>query len=94
MLFLLQPRHIKTQKTYYLIKGDIADTKIKDNVISYVSCDQVIHHTENPLQTMQELTRILQKGQELATYVYAKKAVPRELLDEYFREKTKRDFAG
>ena len=38
---------------------------------------------------MQELTRILQKGQELATYVYAKKAVPRELLDEYFREKTK-----
>lgn len=79
----------KDTENLLFVKGDIADTKIKDNVISYVSCDQVIHHTENPLQTMQELTRILQKGQELATYVYAKKAVPRELLDEYFREKTK-----
>ena len=78
----------KDTENLLFVKG-ITDTKIKDNVISYVSCDQVIHHTENPLQTMQELTRILQKGQELATYVYAKKAVPRELLDEYFREKTK-----
>ena len=24
---------------------DIADTKIKDDVISFISCDQVIHHT-------------------------------------------------
>ena len=51
----------KDTENLLFVKGDIADTKIKDNVISYVSCDQVIHHTENPLQTMQELTRILQK---------------------------------
>ena len=69
--------------------GDIADTKIKDGVISYVSCDQVIHHTENPQATMIELARILQPEKELAVYVYAKKALPRELLDEHFREFTK-----
>jgi ubiquinone/menaquinone biosynthesis C-methylase UbiE len=69
--------------------GDIANTKIKDDVISFISCDQVIHHTEDPKATMVELTRILQKGKELAVYVYAKKALPRELLDEHFRESTK-----
>ena len=71
------------------IKGDIANTKLKNNVLDYVSCDQVIHHTENPLATMQELTRVLKPKSEFAVYVYAKKALPRELLDEYFRKKTK-----
>ncbi len=70
------------------IKGDIAHTNLKNNVLDYVSCDQVIHHTENPLATMQELTRVLRGKGELAVYVYAKKALPRELLDEYFRKKT------
>ena len=67
------------------IKGDIADTRIKDNSVSFVSCDQVIHHTEDPQKTMIELARILKPGGELAIYVYAKKALPRELLDDYFR---------
>ena len=39
------------------IKGDIANTKLKNNVLDYVSCDQVIHHTEDQLATMKELTR-------------------------------------
>ena len=71
------------------IKGDIANTKLKNNVLDYVSCDQVIHHTEDPLATMKELTRVLKPKSEFAVYVYAKKALPRELLDEYFRKKTK-----
>lgn len=71
------------------VKGDIADTKINDAVISYVSCDQVIHHTENPQKTMIELSRILKSNGSLAIYVYAKKALPRELLDDYFRVGTK-----
>jgi ubiquinone/menaquinone biosynthesis C-methylase UbiE len=71
------------------VKGDIADTKIRDGVVSYVSCDQVIHHTEDPQKTMIELARILKPKSELAVYVYAKKALPRELLDEHFRSKTK-----
>lgn len=72
------------------IKGDIADTKLKGEMLSFVSCDQVLHHTEDPQQTIEELSRVLKKRGELAVYVYAKKALPRELLDEHFREKTKR----
>lgn len=69
--------------------GDIANTKIKDNTICYVSCDQVIHHTEDPQKTMIELSRILKVDKELAVYVYALKALPRELLDDHFRKETK-----
>jgi ubiquinone/menaquinone biosynthesis C-methylase UbiE len=71
------------------IKGDIADTRLKKDAVSYVSCDQVIHHTEDPQKTMIELARILKPGGDLAVYVYAKKALPRELLDDHFRLHTK-----
>jgi len=73
-------------KNLFFIKGDIADVPFKDNSIDYVSCDQVIMHTEVPEDTFTELTRITKKdGGEFSCYVYAKKALPRELLDEHFR---------
>jgi SAM-dependent methyltransferase len=72
-------------KNLYFIKGDIANTNIKSNSIDYVSCDQVIHHTENPEKTFEHLTNITAPKGEFACYVYAKKALPRELLDDYFR---------
>ena len=69
----------------FFIKGDIADTAFLDGSINYVSCDQVIQHTQNPEQTFAELTRITSAVGEFACYFYAKKALPRELLDDYFR---------
>ncbi len=73
----------------FFVKGDIANTKLKSNSIDYVSCDQVLHHTTDPLKTFAHLCDITKKGGEFATYVYAKKALPRELLDEYFRDNVK-----
>ncbi|OZB49439.1 MAG: SAM-dependent methyltransferase [Polynucleobacter sp. 39-45-136] len=68
------------------LQGDIASTGFKNGVIDYVSCDQVIMHTENPESTFKELARITAKpAGQLACYFYAKKALPRELLDDYFR---------
>lgn len=52
----------------------------------YVNCDQVIHHTANPPQTFRELVRLTRPGRDLTCYVYRKKALPRELLDDHFRE--------
>lgn len=70
----------------FFMQGDIADTKLRDGCISYVSCDQVIMHTENPERTFSELARICdQETGQLACYFYAKKALPRELLDDHFR---------
>jgi len=70
----------------FFMQGDIAELPFRDGVIPYVSCDQVIMHTQNPDRTFAELTRVTASaGGELACYFYAKKALPRELLDEYFR---------
>ena len=86
---IIAANNYKDTKNLYFIKGDIAKTPFKDESIDYVSCDQVIMHTEFPEVTFSELTRIMRRGGEFACYVYAKKALPRELLDDYFRIKTK-----
>jgi ubiquinone/menaquinone biosynthesis C-methylase UbiE len=67
------------------LQGDIAATPFRDGAIDYVSCDQVIMHTEDPEATFAELSRVTAATGEFACYFYAKKALPRELLDDYFR---------
>ena len=70
----------------FFIKGDIANTRFRKGAVDYTSCDQVIMHTEHPETTFAELARITSpRGGEFACYFYAKKALPRELLDDYFR---------
>lgn len=72
------------------VRGDISNTGFVEGAISYTSCDQVIMHTEDPEATFKELSRITNKGLgQVACYFYAKKALPRELLDDYFRIKCK-----
>jgi ubiquinone/menaquinone biosynthesis C-methylase UbiE len=69
----------------YFVRGDIANTGFRDGAVTYSSCDQVIMHTEDPEATFAELARITDRSGEVACYFYAKKALPRELLDDYFR---------
>jgi len=72
----------------YFLRGDIANTGLKSNSIDFVVCDQVIMHTEVPENTFAHLSEITKKGGEFACYVYSKKALPRELVDDYFRKAT------
>ena len=69
----------------FFIQGDIADTNMNPGSVDFVCCDQVIMHTENPEKTFEHLSELLTGTGEFACYVYAKKALPRELLDDYFR---------
>ena len=70
----------------FFLRGDIAATGFGDGTVDYVSCDQVIMHTQDPEATFAELARITAPGGgEFACYFYARKALPRELLDDYFR---------
>jgi SAM-dependent methyltransferase len=70
----------------FFVQGDIASTGLRDGAVGYASCDQVIMHTESPERTFAELSRITRRpGGEVACYFYAKKALPRELLDDHFR---------
>jgi ubiquinone/menaquinone biosynthesis C-methylase UbiE len=78
----------KSLENLYFIKGDIADTKLHDNVIDFTVCDQVIMHTESPEKTFSHLSSKTSNNGEFACYVYSKKALPRELVDDYFRSAT------
>ena len=69
----------------YFHQTDIASTGLKKNTIDFTVCDQVIMHTENPELTFSHLSDITALEGEFACYVYRKKALPRELLDDYFR---------
>jgi len=79
-------KRYKNIPNLYFVQGDIADTKLNSGVVDYVSCDQVIMHTEVPENTFAHLTDITSQNGEFACYVYSKKALPRELLDDYFRQ--------
>lgn len=72
----------------FFLKGDIADTGLKHNSIDFVVCDQVIMHTEIPEKTFAHLAAVTSQEGEFACYVYSKKALPRELVDDYFRKAT------
>lgn len=72
----------------FFFRGDIANTRLKNDVIDFTVCDQVIMHTEVPEDTFAHLSAITSNGGEFACYVYSKKALPRELVDDYFRKAT------
>jgi SAM-dependent methyltransferase len=79
-------RNYASLPNLFFMQGDIAATDFRDGAVDFVSCDQVIMHTENPEKTFAELSRIASRASgEVACYFYAKKALPRELLDDYFR---------
>ena len=72
----------------FFFRGDIANTGLKNGVIDFTVCDQVIMHTEKPEITFKHLSNITSSNGEFACYVYSKKALPRELIDDYFRKAT------
>jgi SAM-dependent methyltransferase len=71
------------------VKGDIANTPFCSGLFDFISCDQVLHHTDNPAATVREFYRLLGESGSLNTYVYARKAVPRELIDEHILQQSK-----
>ena len=81
-------KNYKHLSNLYFYQADIAKTGIKENRIDFTVCDQVIMHTEDPETTFAHLTSITSKEGVFACYVYRKKALPRELLDDYFRSAT------
>ncbi len=81
-------RNYKNLPNLFFLRNDIADTGLKPGICDFTVCDQVIMHTENPENTFKHLSAITAHDGEFACYVYSKKALPRELLDTYFRQAT------
>ena len=81
-------KRYKHIENLFFFRGDIANLPFKHNTLDFILCDQVIHHTEKPRNTYKHLASLLTANGKLACYVYAKKALPRELVDDYFRKAT------
>jgi SAM-dependent methyltransferase len=52
----------------------------------FIYCQEVLHHTGNARKGFDNLVQILQKGGEIAIYVYKQKAPAREFVDDYIHE--------
>ena len=85
---LIAAKNYSSKENLFFYQCDIADIGIKDNSVDFMVCDQVIMHTENPNKTFAHLAKITSIQGEFACYVYRKKALPRELLDDHFRTAT------
>jgi ubiquinone/menaquinone biosynthesis C-methylase UbiE/uncharacterized protein YbaR (Trm112 family) len=72
-----------------LLHADVNRLPFPDEFFDFINCDQVIHHTPDPPLTFKNLMKKLKKGGEVTTYVYRKKAVIREFVDDYVRERIK-----
>lgn len=84
----LAAKNFQAVPNLFFLRRDIADTGLTSNSIDFVVCDQVIMHTEVPENTFAHLSDVTKHNGEFACYVYSKKALPRELVDDYFRKAT------
>lgn len=81
-------RNYKDLKNLFFLQADIAQTGLKPACTDVMVCDQVIMHTENPAKTFAHLAECTADHGEFLCYFYRKKAIPRELVDDYFRKRT------
>ncbi len=62
----INPRNIKKAKEHApnakLVEADIEKMPFKDNTFSTIICTEVVEHQPNPVPTVDELYRVLQKG--------------------------------
>lgn len=71
------------------VQADINHLPFADQFFDFINCDQVIHHTPDPPATFAHLTAKLRPGGQICVYVYRRKAVVREFVDDYVRERIK-----
>ena len=79
----------EARKTEFKIQN-LPKLEYSDSQFDVVSVFEVLEHVQDYQLSIAELTRITKKSGEFSCYVYSKKALPRELIDDYFRIETKK----
>jgi ubiquinone/menaquinone biosynthesis C-methylase UbiE len=69
------------------VHADINHLPFPSEFFDMINCDQVIHHTPRPQETFKHLGSKLKRGGRICCYVYRKKAVIREFVDDYMRDR-------
>jgi len=77
-------------KNVNFYKKNLLDSLTSLGKFDFIYCQEVLHHTGNARKGFDNLVQILEKGGEIAIYVYKQKAPAREFVDDYVREKISR----
>lgn len=80
-------KHFKLNQNVKLFQKDLLKNLKDLGKFDFIYCQEVLHHTSNPPKAFHNLCGLLEKGGEIAIYVYKKKAPVREYVDDYIREK-------
>jgi len=67
--------------------ANLRDELIFLGTFDFIYCQEVLHHTGDAYGSFHNLVQILEKNGKIAIYVYKRKAVMREFMDDYLREK-------
>lgn len=70
------------------VQGDILNPPFSPETFDFVIADQVLHHTPDTVGAFRSMASLVKPGGQLAVYVYRKKALIRELVDEHVRALT------
>jgi SAM-dependent methyltransferase/uncharacterized protein YbaR (Trm112 family) len=81
-------RHLSGYPNAHLVQADLTQLPFPAGFFDFVACDQVLHHTRNTEESFHKLAAHVAPGGGLAIYVYRKKAVLREMADDYLRGHT------
>lgn len=70
-----------------IYEGDLTDYKTLEVIPrpDFIYCQEVLHHTSDPVASFANLVKLLAPGGEIAIYVYKKKAPVREFTDDFVR---------
>jgi len=82
-------RYAKLENLDY-VQGDILNPPFLPETFDFVIADQVLHHTPDCVGAFKSMARLVRPGGQLAVYVYRKKAIIRELVDDHVRALTSR----
>lgn len=72
-------------KNIKVMKKNLLEDLSDSGKFDFIYCQEVLHHTEDPYKSFQNLCRLLNKNGEIAIYVYKRKAPVREYVDDYIR---------
>jgi len=72
-------------RTYFETR-DLTSDLSSLGLFDFIYCQEVLHHTADPVRSFKNLRGLLAPNGELAIYVYKKKAPAREFVDDYVRD--------
>lgn len=81
-------RHLGHLPNVHVIQADLVNLPFPPGLFGYISCDQVLHHTPDPPQSLTALVRHLHADGYIGVYVYKRKGPIREFTDDYLRNYT------